>query len=313
MYMYSSKNKLYTMKLRGGPLAYCALSMGFAMMSRAFGFYYVKVFLNYYNVKESWFHMSQILYMVWNAVNDPLFALIQDNTNFLLTRTRREGILYTAPLFALSFLIPWIRFGTSDVAVGIHLMISLCLYDTMFTFVGLLSCCLFTELSADQNDRLMLTRYATVAHLIGSQSVLILEYSSQSLRNFTAFQATTFCIALCSCLLMIYTGLNAHTKYDLDARKEVKETEKEQKSEQVPELPETEEPFWRKSWQVLKERNFISFVITNFFQEFHKSFLSSFTAIMCDYLVPTSHVPLGIRSTFYGMTSTVGEVRLCFE
>nr|KAG5709737.1 hypothetical protein BaRGS_027762 [Batillaria attramentaria] len=50
--------------------------MGFSMMSRPFSFYYVKVFLNEYHVPESWFHFSQLLYMIWNAVNDPLFALL---------------------------------------------------------------------------------------------------------------------------------------------------------------------------------------------------------------------------------------------
>nr|KAG5709739.1 hypothetical protein BaRGS_027764 [Batillaria attramentaria] len=198
-------------KIDKGLLSYCALNFGFSMMSRAFGFYYVKVFLNEYGVKESWFHFSQLLYMVWNAVNDPLFAVLQDNTNFVITRTRREGILYSAPFFALAFMIPWFRFGNSDWAVGIHLIVALCLYDTMFTFVGLLSCCLFTEISADQKVRLRLTRWSTVAGLIGGQSVLLIEFTSSSLHNFRAFQLTNFFIAVCACGLMVYAGIHGET------------------------------------------------------------------------------------------------------
>jgi Na+/melibiose symporter-like transporter len=50
-----------------------------------------------------------MLYLVWNAVNDPLFALLQDNATCRLTRTRRESILYAAPVLALSYMIPWFR------------------------------------------------------------------------------------------------------------------------------------------------------------------------------------------------------------
>ena len=272
------------------------------MLHSAFNFYYVKVFLNLYNVQESWFHFAQVLYMVWNAVNDPLFAVIQDNTSFLLTRTRREGILYTAPIFALSFIVPWIQFGDSPWAVGLHLIIALFFYDTMYTFIGLLACCLFTELSADNHNRLKLTRYAQVASLIGGQSILFLEYTSGSLQNIHAFQAAAVILASCSCLLMIYTGRHAHTQYDLQKKKETdNETCKADEDTDS-------ESFFKKVVQVFKERNFIAFIITNFLQGFHMAFWGGFMAILCDYLVSADHVPVGIRSFFFGMSGTVGGV-----
>lgn len=43
-----------------------------------FMFYYVKVFLNVFHINEYWFNVSQVLFMIWNAVNDPLFGYIQD-------------------------------------------------------------------------------------------------------------------------------------------------------------------------------------------------------------------------------------------
>lgn len=284
-----------------GTLAYCCLSLGFTLLSRGFGFYYVKVFLNIYKVKESWFHFSQILYMAWNAINDPLFAHFQDNTSSFLTRTRREGILYTAPLFALSYMIAWLPFGQSDWAVGVHLIIALCFYDTMFTFIGLLCCCLFTEMNADQKNRLRLTRYSTIAGLIGAQNVFVLEYTSDSLQNFRAFQVTSFVIAVMACMLMMYAGLHANTKYDTGNNG----VDEDCCRDAVPE----HESFWRKTWQIMREKDFLAFVTTNFFQEFHKTYLSGFTAIFCDYLIPTSQVSKAARSIFYGMTGTLGGVR----
>lgn len=287
-------------------LAYCALSMGFSMLSSAFNFYYVKVFLNLYHIEESWFHFAQILYMIWNAVNDPLFAILQDNTNCFLTRTRREGILYTAPLFGLSFLVAWIPMGNSPWAVGLHLIVALFLYDTMFTFIGLLNCCLFTELSADPFTRLKLTRYSTVAGLIGGQSILFLEYVSNSLQNFRAFQVAAVILACCSCLLMLYTGKHAHTQYDVENERKNSDPKKCAGSSEKEE-PDSES-FFTKMFQLFKEKNFIVFVITNFFQEFHRAFWGGFLAILCEYLLSANEVSLGVRSFFYGMTGAAGGV-----
>lgn len=234
-------------------MAYCASSLGMTMIHHSFYFYYVKVFLNLYHIQESWFHFAQFLFLIWNAVNDPLFALFQDNAKFTITRTRRESILYTAPFLALSYMIPWFQFGSSDWATGLHLIIALSLYDTMFTFIGLAMCCLFTEISTDQKDRLLLTKYAQMASMLGHCSILVFEYTSSSLQNFLAFQITAFFVALCGMSLMIYTGLNAHTVWDFREHKAQDDNvEMPQKVEQDIEQnhPQVKEPFWLKTWQV---------------------------------------------------------------
>jgi Na+/melibiose symporter-like transporter len=110
--------------------------------------------MNLYHIEEKCFQTAQVLYLIWNAISDPLFAYIQDGTNFKFTRTRRESIKYSGPLFALSFLLPWIPWGDNSILVGLHLVVSLFIWDTMFTFVGLAQCALFTELSHDPSDRI---------------------------------------------------------------------------------------------------------------------------------------------------------------
>jgi Na+/melibiose symporter-like transporter len=109
---------------------------------------------------------------------------VQDGTNFKFTRTRRESIKYSGPLFALSFLLPWIPWGDNSILVGLHLVVSLFIWDIMFTFVGLAQCALFTELSHDPSDRIKLTIYQQIGYLIGSSSVLLLEHTSDSLHDF---------------------------------------------------------------------------------------------------------------------------------
>ncbi|KAL5018796.1 hypothetical protein ScPMuIL_004518 [Solemya velum] len=288
-------------------LSLAALHMGFSVMSKAFGFYYVKVFLNFYHIEEKWFQISQILFLIWNAINDPLFAYFQDTTNLWFTRTRRESILYAAPFFALSFIVPWFGWRGEDTAswvVGMHLIVSLCFWDTMFTFIGLAACCLFTEMSQDQDMRIKLTRFGQLGSLLGSTSIWVIEYSSHSLQDFHMFQITCCVIAVIAWLLMRYTGLTAHTEYDL------KKLSSEKMLTGNEEINHNKKPqsYFRMTWQILKERDFLSFVITNFFQEFHLTFLGNFTVIICDQLVREADVAIGIRSTFYGIVSVSSQL-----
>eukprot|EP00118_Oscarella_pearsei_P017708 m.177819 g.177819 ORF g.177819 m.177819 type:complete len:89 (+) comp39167_c1_seq54:222-488(+) len=77
--------------------------------------------------------------MVWNAVNDPVFGWLQDSSKLPCIRQRHLAILYGAPLFVLSFLLPWFPWsGESSPGwvTGIHLILSLWLYDAMFTYGG---------------------------------------------------------------------------------------------------------------------------------------------------------------------------------
>jgi Na+/melibiose symporter-like transporter len=282
-------------------LAYCASGVAFHMIASAFNFYYVKVYINYYHIEENWFQVAQILHLVWNAASNPLFAYIQDSTNLRITKTRRESILYCGPIFALSFIVPWIPWGDAGSwIVGVHLIIALFIWDTMFTFIGLALSALFTELAQNTEERITLIRYAQMASVIGAPSVLVLEFTSDSLQNFRAFQVTTIIIALCSLLLFIYTGNNAHTKYDL--MKEKKDDSDTGKNKTLS------ESYWKQVGQILVDRNFVSFIVTNFCHGFHKTFLNSFIAILCDQLVSDEDVPKSIRKTFYGGISLMSTV-----
>ena len=243
--------------------------------------------------------------MVWNALNDPLFAYLQDSTNFSFTRTRREGVLYGGPLFALSFLVPWFPWGNTDgtqtLLTGLHLIIALCFWDTMFTYVGLAYCCLFTEISQDNEVRLKMIRYTQIGDLIGSSSVFILQYFSQQLNNFAMFQFLSVLIAIVSCLLMIYTGKHAHTE------KELHNILKQQKGEHVEEMYQNYS-YLALTKQVLFNRDFLAFVSCNFLQEFHRSFLGGFFAIFCDQLISKTAISEFFRSSFYASSGIVYQV-----
>lgn len=103
--------------------------------------------------------------MVWNAVNDPLFGYLQDNSKMPCCSQRRLSILYGAPLYSLTFLLawfPWRDYTPGDWLSGLHLMVALCAFDGMLTFVLLAQCALFAEISSHHQSRLRLIKYNQV-------------------------------------------------------------------------------------------------------------------------------------------------------
>ncbi|XP_045191816.1 transmembrane protein 180-like [Mercenaria mercenaria] len=290
-------------------VAVSALSVGFGLITSAFSFYYVKVFLNFYHIEESWFQFSQTLFLIWNAINDPLFAYFQDSTNFRCSRTRRESVLYAAPFFALSFLVPWFPWGDPESVqpwvTGIHLITALCFWDTMFTYVGLAYSCLFTEMTKDISERYKMVRCTQIGSLLGSSSVFILQYMSSQLEDFQAFQATSIGVAVISCIFMMYCGKHAHTERELQHDSDMQCGK--------PRVTKFQEySYFTLSKQILFNRDFLAFVIMNFFHEFYRAFRSNFFAIFADQLIAKGAIPAFVRSVFYGASTTCAKLTVIF-
>lgn len=103
--------------------------------------------------------------MIWNAVNDPLFGYLQDNSRMPCCSQRRLSILYGAPLYSLTFLLawfPWRSYASGDWLTGLHLTVALCAFDALLTFVLLAQCALFAEISSNHQTRLRLIKYSQV-------------------------------------------------------------------------------------------------------------------------------------------------------
>lgn len=267
------------------------------MINNIFGFYYVKLFLNNYKISEAAFHQSQVVYMVWNAVNDPLFGYLQDNSRVRCCSQRRLSILYGAPLYSLCFLIawfPWRPYSAGDWLSGLHLMVALCAFDGLLTFVLLAQCALFAEISSQHQNRLRLVKYSQVASLLGSSSVLFCGVFSRNMEDFGAFQTFTVVIAALSCACMLYTGLHSQSRFDDRAP--------DPGSPDQPAQPSAMSISTLKSMtcQIVTNRDFQQFVIMNFFQVFMLAFFNNFTMIFAEHLIPPDVLPSMAKSVMYG-------------
>nr|XP_043905934.1 transmembrane protein 180-like isoform X2 [Solea senegalensis] len=238
--------------------------------------------------------------MVWNAFNDPLFGYLQDNSKVPCCSQRRLSILYGAPFYSLAFLIawfPWRTYTPGDWMSGLHLMVALCAFDGMLTFVLLAQCALFAEISSNHNNRLRLIKYSQVASLIGSSSVLFCGVLSNNMEDFASFQAFTVLIAVLSCVCMLYTGFHSDSRYDnrgsdSDDSGCVDETS-HQSVLSISMLRTL-------IWQILTNRDFQLFVLMNFFQVFMLSFFNNFTMIFAEHLIPPDVLPSLAKSIMYG-------------
>ncbi|XP_061701659.1 transmembrane protein 180-like isoform X2 [Syngnathoides biaculeatus] len=282
------------LRLDPAALAYAMTTLGSATINNIFSFYYVKLFVNKYRISEGAFHQSQVVYMLWNAVNDPLFGYLQDNSKVACCSQRRLSILYGAPLYSLAFLVawfPWRPYAPGDWLSGVHLTVSLCAFDALLTFVLLAQCALFAEISGDHRNRLRLVKYSQVASLLGSSSVLFCGLLSKNMEDFAAFQTFAVTVAVLSCGCMLYTGLRSRGRFDDRAPEEPGD----------PGDPGCPSPSVKTlTWQILLNGDFRHFVLMNFFQVFMLAFFSNFTLIFAEHLIPPDVLSSLARSVMYG-------------
>lgn len=291
------KTHKQAMELDKNALAYSATTLAATMMNSIFNFYYVKIFLNVYRISNYWFNIAQVVFLIWNAINDPLFGYFQDSSTWIVLRKRRLAIFYGAPLFAISFLSPWFPWTwlgfTGDWVVGLHLMVSLCFYDGLFTFVLLAQCALFAEISTHQEERQSTLKYSLVASIIGSTALFISTsvYKDEQ-SNFHSFQAVCVIVALLSWLLMRYTGLNVQVAVEACTSGNTSDQNGKTSKESIPLITLLR--------QILTQRSFVCFVAMNFFQVFHVTFGSNFFLIFVEHLIGSDVIPAILYSILTG-------------
>nr|CAB3267058.1 transmembrane protein 180 [Phallusia mammillata] len=300
------KYRARNMVLHRNAVAYAATTLASSLMNSVFFFYYVNLFLNHYKVPNNWFQFAQVVYMLWNAINDPLFGYLQDNSNWALCRSRKKAVYYGAPIWALTFLLPWFPWADYEkfpAVAGLHLIVTLCAYDAMLTFVLLAQCALFAEISTKPEDRLRLIKYNQIASVLGSTSVFWSSLVSENMTNFHNLKLFCVLIAIIAFLCLRYSSTNVVTAYEGN----------ESKIENEGLLSKESENFgvagaFRTTKEIILNKNFMAFVTMNFFQVFHVTFCSNFMLIFADHLIPKGVLPSVAMSALYGASFILPQI-----
>ncbi|MCG3257236.1 MAG: MFS transporter [Candidatus Heimdallarchaeota archaeon] len=143
-------------------------------------FYNVKLGLSAELVAIVW-----LVFAIWNAINDPLFGILQERTNTKIGR-RIPYLRYGAPIYVLTFIFCWYPFsGTSHAAIFWNIpdwssisnapqmvlfwnmLFVLFLVDSLYTMIGLITYTLPAEMTLTQQGRSNLSVYSIYLGALG--------------------------------------------------------------------------------------------------------------------------------------------------
>lgn len=142
-------------------------SLGLTMISGIYGSLLPIFYQDYMGLSARWIGTASIVYAIWNAVNDPLFGFLTDNTRSRLGR-RIPYMRFTAPFLALTFFLVWMTpGGIADTGVFWWMLATMLLYDSCFTMIGLVYSALLPEISEDENQRAHLQMSTALFGLLG--------------------------------------------------------------------------------------------------------------------------------------------------
>lgn len=165
--MESNKKQLSSRNLWGYALG--AIPNGLLVF--IFGLKYIEFFFDKLQLDPTLFVIGQIIYLVVNALNDPLLGQMSDRTDPKKWGSRRTiYIRYGAPIWAITFMLVWFPWSlTNQIVIFLHFILSICLFDTFFTLVVLVWLALLPEMTSDLDER---NKGNLVATIIGAMIVI---------------------------------------------------------------------------------------------------------------------------------------------
>ena len=152
---------------RNYKLVWGIASLGTSLISGIFGALLPIFYQDYLGLSARWIAVASLVYAIWNAINDPLFGYITDSTRSRFGR-RIPYMRFTAPFLALTFILVWFapaQAGQS--AIFWWMLVSMLLYDTCYTIIGLVYSALLPEITESDNERNDLQISASLFGLLG--------------------------------------------------------------------------------------------------------------------------------------------------
>ncbi|CEF65641.1 Major facilitator superfamily domain, general substrate transporter-containing protein [Strongyloides ratti] len=266
---------------RNGSLFFGQLAL--SLMQSLFMFSYVKVFLNIYHISQYWFSIGQVFFMIWNAINDPIFGYLQDfGSNWM--RHRNRVFLIFGPLLVISFLSLWFPWSTdekSSTLQGCHLIFSLFFYDAFYSCLSVAWGALFADSSNNHRKRVQGMKYSQLAILISVNVIGLADKVSNNLTNFSNFQNVTIVVGFLSIIFLYFTGIGESNSI-LNYRKNGCELHIKDDESQSMSLKE----IIKLSKQILKAKDFQIITLTSFLHNCRSVAHLNFLSIALDLLIP---------------------------
>ncbi|XP_047389993.1 transmembrane protein 180-like isoform X2 [Sciurus carolinensis] len=274
--------------------AYCLITLGTEMLNYVFSFYYMKLFLHLYQISDVAFYQAQIILIFWNVLND-LTGYFHSNFKTERYLCSHLSVLYGTLLYVLAFLLPWFPwkvYEEGDWLSALHLVVSLCAFDSTLTCLQQAQCTFFAETVTRQESRLQLIKVNHVASLVGSTSILFCGLISNNLEILPNFQSVAIVMAFLAAV-SLYSGM-----YYMRYFEPKRSTEENFFLESEQDFTWTSVALFLR--QILSQKNFYLFLIMSFLQVFHLTFLNNFMMIFAETLIPGNVLSSSTRSIMYG-------------
>jgi glycoside/pentoside/hexuronide:cation symporter, GPH family len=229
-------------------------ALGTSLISGTFGALLPIFYQDYLGLSAWWISLASIIYAVWNAINDPLFGYITDSTRSKHGR-RIPYMRFTAPFLALTFVLVWFAPPkASDQTLFIWMLVSMLLYDTAYTIIGLVYSALLPEVTESDAERNGLQISSSLFGLLGILlGFLIPDFfrpKAGAALSFAPLQAAMIVVALVSMVLIILTTLKVKERPEFHTV-----------DQPLPLLPALRYTFTSRSFLVLVAANFMSILM----------------------------------------------------
>uniref|UniRef100_A0A1I7TVB5 Transmembrane protein 180-like n=1 Tax=Caenorhabditis tropicalis TaxID=1561998 RepID=A0A1I7TVB5_9PELO len=304
-------------------LSYTALLIGLISFSAdlinyVFTSKYIQVFFDEYHLPPSYLKVVQILFLVWNAVNDPMMGYMQDLgcCGMKWIMDRRKVVLYAGPVFAASFLLFWFPWSTSiGWVTALHLLVSLFIYDTLLTLVLSAYCGLCVENSRNHEDRVRVIVYGEIFTIIAGLLIFPLETMPHTNEHYWLFQTCCVVIACVSAALMAYSGYNLKVEKPVNEHHQLEKFQEGEENSAVKLKENTWKNALQVSWQISKEPRFICLVGAQFFRILRFMANENFLIVFTESLLVTNgffeknSTTLGL---FYILARSCGSILFLF-
>lgn len=186
-------------------------ALGTSIISGIYGALLPIFYQDYLGLAARWITLASLIYAIWNAINDPLFGYITDSTRSRYGR-RIPYMRYTAPFLALTFVLVWLAPPKAgETTLFFWMLISMLLYDTCYTIIGLVYSALLPEVSESDSERNDLQISSSLFGLLGTLLGFIIpdlfRPKAGTSPSFFPLQVSMVVVAIVAMLLILATTL----------------------------------------------------------------------------------------------------------
>ncbi|QRN82098.1 MFS transporter [Chloroflexota bacterium] len=230
-------------------------ALGTSLISGIYGGLLTIFYQDYLGLNATWIGIAATIYAIWNAFNDPLFGYITDSTRSKKGR-RIPYMRYTAPFLALTFVLVWFAPPQAgQQALFWWMLVTMLLYDTCYTIVGLVYSALLPEVTESDAQRNGLQISSSLFGMLGTLLGFLIPDMVRPKTGDTSLMPLYIAMVI---VAIISAGLIMLTTFKVKERREFVTMDKD-----VPLWDAIKFTFTSKSFLVLVSENFMSILMSS--------------------------------------------------